>query len=270
MTRIALRGTNVDYETRGKGPALLLLHGWNSSARQWSLNLRELGKGFRVIAVDLPGHGDSEIPPDFDFSLGAHVAWLEDFRQAMRLGSFGLVGHSLGGTIAAAYAAAHPERVRALVLCATPASGRGLALHNRLPGARALLWLAYGMRGPWSLSFLLVRGVYKSENLDKDFVQANVLEMLKISRSTLMRTARLAREADLRPLLPSISVPTLVIAGNKDNTLREKEARILSDGIKGANLLMVHGVAHCPQCEKPEVFATAVIDFMRLAFQSEI
>ncbi len=265
MARITLRGINVNYATRGKGPAILLLHGWNSSHEQWSLNLRQLSRGFRAIAVDLPGHGDSDIPPDFDFSLEAHVAWLEDFRKAMRLRSFGLAGHSLGGTIAAAYTASHPDRVNALVLIATPASGRGLSLRNRIPGAGALLSLTYWMRGPWALAFMMLRGVYKSENLEKPFVQANVLEMLKISRSTLVRSARLARGADLRPLLDGITVPTLVIVGNKDHTIRDKESRILNAGIAGSHLLSINGVAHCPQCEKPEVFNNAVGDFMRLA-----
>ncbi len=268
MARITLRGTNVEYETRGKGPALILLHGWNSSHEQWSLNLRRLAKGFRVIVPDLPGHGDSEIPPDFDYGLEAHIVWLEDFRKALRLKDLGLVGHSLGGTIAAAYAASHPERVRALVLCATPASGRGLTLRNRIPGAGTLISLTYGLRGSWVLAFMMLRGVYKSENLEKDFVQANVLEMLKIPRRTLTRTARLARTTDLRPILASIDAPVLVIVGNKDRTIRVKEAGILTEGIEGAHLLTVNGVAHCPQCEKPDVFNTAVGDFMRLAFET--
>lgn len=267
MARITLQGINVNYTTRGKGPALLLVHGWNSSHEQWSLNLRQLARGFRVIAVDLPGHGDSQVPPDFDYSLEAHVAWLEGFRKAMRLSSCGLVGHSLGGTIAAAYAAEHPERVRALVLVATPASGRGLAWRNRIPGAGALISLTYWMRGPWAVAFMMLRGVYKSENLEKPFVQANVTEMLKISRTTLTRTARLARTADLRPLLSGIVCPTLVIAGNKDHTIREKESRVLTAGIEGSHLLSINGVAHCTQCEKPEVFDNAVGDFMHLAFE---
>ncbi len=267
MARITLQGINVNYATRGKGQTLLLLHGWNSSREQWSLNLRQLARGFRVIAVDLPGHGDSQVPPDFDFSLEAHVAWLEGFRKAMRLGSFGLVGHSLGGTIAAAYAAEFPQRVRALVLVATPASGRGLTWRNRIPGAGALISLTFWMRGPWSLAFMMLRGVYKSENLEKPFLQANVTEMGKISRSTLTRTARLARAADLRPLLGRIVSPTLVITGNKDHSIREKEARILAAGIEGSRLLSINGVAHCPQCEKPDVFSSAAGDFMHLAFE---
>lgn len=268
MARITLRGTNINYEKRGKGPALILLHGWNSSREQWSLNLRRLAKGFRVIVPDLPGHGDSALPPGFDYSLEAHVAWLDDFRKAMRLKDFGLVGHSLGGTIAAAYAASHPERVRSLVLCSTPASGRGLTLRNRMPGAEVLISLAYGLRGPWSLGFTMLRGVYKSEHLDKDFVQANVLEMRKISRRTLARTARLARTADLQPLLAAITAPTLVVVGNKDHTVREKEACIFTQRIEGARLLTINGVAHYPQYERPDVFDTAVADFVRLAYEA--
>ncbi len=269
MARITLKGININYSSRGKGPAIILLHGWNSSHQQWSLNWRRLSKGFRVIAVDLPGHGDSELPPDFDYTLEAHVAWLEGFRKAMRLGSFGLVGHSLGGTIAAAYTAAHPERVRALVLTATPASGRGLSLRNRIPGAGGLVSLTYWMRGPWALAFMMLRGVYKSANMEKAFVQANVGEMRKISRNTLARTARLAQKTDLRPVLAEISVPTLIITGNKDHTIRDREAGVLAAGIAGSHRLSINGVAHCPQCEKPDVFDAAVGDFMRLAFEGE-
>ncbi len=269
MARITLKGININYGSRGKGPAIILLHGWNSSHQQWALNWRRLSKDFRVIAVDLPGHGDSALPPDFDYSLEAYVAWLEGFRKALRLSSFGLVGHSLGGTIAAAYTAAHPERVRALVLCATPASGHGLSLRNRIPGAGGLISLTYWMRGPWALAFMMLRGIYRSQNLERDFVQANVREMRKISRKALVRTALLSRHADLRPLLADVAAPTLIITGNKDHTIRDREAGILAEGIAGAHLLSVNGVAHCPQCEKPDVFDAAVGDFMRMFFGDE-
>src|SRR3972149_4764361 len=98
----------------------VLLHGFGGNARQWRYQLQKFSDDSRVIALDLRGHGQSD-RPHTDYSLASHVA---DIDAALAVLSAPprvvLAGHSFGGALAAAYPAAHPERIERLILIATP------------------------------------------------------------------------------------------------------------------------------------------------------
>ena len=104
------------YYEGGNGPPLMLLHGYTGSKENWLLAARDLTPNFRVIVPDLPGWGESTRLADADYGYAAQVARLDAFADALHLGAFALAGHSMGGAIAGLYAAAHPQRVAALVL----------------------------------------------------------------------------------------------------------------------------------------------------------
>lgn len=124
MPEIKVKGASIYYRQRGKGEPLLLVHGWNASSAMWTLNLRNLSAGHRVIAVDLPGHGGSGLPEGFVPDLAGYAGFLEDLRRALYLPGLDLVGHSMGGSISLLYALEHPERVSRMVLMDVPRSAR--------------------------------------------------------------------------------------------------------------------------------------------------
>lgn len=108
----------MSSETAGNpnGPPLLLLHGFLSCAAQWDLNRERLGECFRLIIVELMGHGRSDIPDDAVFCRPGHVlAELERIRIEHDIDRWWVCGQSLGGAIATRYALAHPEKTRGLV-----------------------------------------------------------------------------------------------------------------------------------------------------------
>jgi pimeloyl-ACP methyl ester carboxylesterase len=105
----------VDDGGRGAALPVLFVHGNGGSHEQWSAQLAHLRSSRRAIAVDLRGMGASDAPADGDYSVPAMVADLEAVARSLRLERFVIAGHSYGGAVVAAYAAAHPERVAGIV-----------------------------------------------------------------------------------------------------------------------------------------------------------
>ena len=109
----------VDDGGRGSIP-VVFLHSYAGSKAHWSAQLAHLRKTRRAIAIDLRGHGESAAPPDNAYSSTALAADVAAVVDALRLDRFVLVGHSMGGSAAIAYAGAHPQRVAGLVLAGAP------------------------------------------------------------------------------------------------------------------------------------------------------
>jgi pimeloyl-ACP methyl ester carboxylesterase len=107
----------------GKGPALLLIHGIGDSSDTWQPVLDELGRHHTVIAPDLLGHGRSE-KPRADYSIAAYANGMRDLLSVLELDRVTVIGHSLGGGVAAQFAYQFPERCERLVLVDSGGIGR--------------------------------------------------------------------------------------------------------------------------------------------------
>src|ERR671937_1860789 len=113
----------ISYREAGAGPALVLLHGIGSSSASWLFQLESLA-GYRLIAWDAPGYGGSAFLSTAEPRPADYAQALHEFLERLLLKDVVLVGNSLGCLMAGAYAAAHPERVRSMVLLG-PAGGYG-------------------------------------------------------------------------------------------------------------------------------------------------
>jgi len=121
--RISKRGLN-------KKTAAVCLHGSGADGVVWSYQLSRLSKDYKIISVDLPGHGRSGGTPLE--STGTYAQWFDQLRTALGLSSFFIFGHSLGGAIAQEYAHAYPEKVQGLVLVATGTTFMISRIHNEI------------------------------------------------------------------------------------------------------------------------------------------
>jgi len=123
---------------RAAGPPLVLIHGHGGRWRNWLENIPALSRDRRVVALDLPGFGDSEMPVE-DISISGYARVVDRLCERLGLGPVAMAGNSMGGFVAAELAVAFPERVEHLVL-ATPA-GMVPAARDRdvrlIPGARS-------------------------------------------------------------------------------------------------------------------------------------
>jgi len=182
----------------GHGPAIVLVHGLGSRAEHWLPTARLLARRHRVVLVDLPGHGLSEMPEPLTLE---HAAQALDLALATEVTvPCVLVGHSVGGLVAAVEALDHPERVRGLVLVET-------ALEPQITGAeRAALLESLGRDYDG-----LMRSVYIS--FGRDSVQGLALydEVAKLDPAMMKSWVRLAVTSDLSGRARAFTVPMLVV-----------------------------------------------------------
>jgi pimeloyl-ACP methyl ester carboxylesterase len=139
--RVAVPGGTLAYTAAGSGEPLLLIHGLGGTRRTWRNIIGPLAATHRVIAPDLPGHGDSDAPAG-DYSLGAHAAALRDLLVALGHPTATVAGHSLGGGVAMQFAYQFPERTSRLMLISSGGLGRELTPMLRaatLPGAQTVV-----------------------------------------------------------------------------------------------------------------------------------
>ena len=112
---LAFKGTNIYFETYGKGPAIVLLHGFLENSSMWKDLIPELSKRNKVIAIDLLGHGNSDCL-GYVHSMELFAETVYAVLKQLKIRKCSLVGHSLGGYVALALAEKHPEKVKGLCL----------------------------------------------------------------------------------------------------------------------------------------------------------
>jgi pimeloyl-ACP methyl ester carboxylesterase len=232
----ARRGRPLVRDDVGTGPPLVLLHGLAGSARWWSRNVPALSRAFRVITIDLPGFGSS--PRGHRLELDGIGDQLAGTMDGLGIQRASLIGHSMGGLIAAGLAADHPERVERLILVDAAFLSLGAGVRP-VTGSIPTLWRT----APSLLPVLLADGLRSGP------------------RSLTHASVQLLR-ADWRTKLPQIQAPTLVIWGEHDRICPLAIGRAIEAAIAGARLVVVAGAAHNPMWERPDVFDREVMDFL--------
>jgi pimeloyl-ACP methyl ester carboxylesterase len=251
MASARINGITIHYDEAGRGPALLLSHGYSATRRMWDGQLKAFGDRYRVISWDMRGHGETESPNDpKQYSADLTVADMRGLLDHLGIRRAVIAGLSLGGYVSLAFHLAHPDMVRALVICD---SGPGY----RNAEARA----AWNARAHDRARDLETRGL---EVLHGRSVEAR--EAIRHHRSAqgLAHAARgmLAQE-DSRVIdsLPSIRVPTLVVVGDRDEPFLAP-SRYMAGKIAGARLEVIDGAGHASNLDQPEAFNKVVGTFL--------
>jgi len=237
---------------------LLLLHGFGESLFTWRAVVDPLALRFRVIAIDLPGFGGST-KPDTTYSLEAMTARLTDFLDRwVETPDLVLVGHSLGGQLAAALALERPERVRSVVLIAPAGWGVGLGgiADTMYPSkARAIGW------------YLSSRAFLLPEH-DPDWLgepDSAAAYTLTTDAAYRRATARILQELDFRGLRTRYRLlrqPALVLWGKLDPVIPFALADTITAEMPCARLVSFNTALHRPQVEIPDTVAAAISSFV--------
>jgi pimeloyl-ACP methyl ester carboxylesterase len=232
-----------------RGELMLFLHGAGSNAHTWHRQLAHLETAHSGVAVDLPGHGRSgstEGLPD----LAAHVRFLRSFAEALALRPFVLIGRALGGAVAIDFALAHPDRVRALVLVATPA-------RFTLPQTSLDTWRDV-TRGrvtqPFSTALF-------SPRADMAVMRECFMEQVQTDPRVRYTDMLACNGLDFTARLGDIRCPTLVITGRDDHFAPPEEAAAVQARVAGARLVVVDDAGHMLTSEQPEAFNRALDEF---------
>ena len=253
-------GRKIAYRRAGAGPPLVLLHGAWSDGREWGAQLAGLSDEFEVIAWDAPGCGGSADPPP-TMGMADYADAVADLITALDLGRVHLSGLSFGGGLALAMYRRHPHVVRSLVLASAYAGWRGSLppeeVQARLARARGELDLPPAI---WIDSYLpgfFARAV-PPETVD--LVRSIMGEVR--SAGTRPMLAAFA-DADLRAVLPIITVPTLLLYGAADVRAPRPVADALHAGIPNSELVLLPEVGHMCHLEAPEAFNAEIRRFLR-------
>lgn len=267
MPQVEVNGIELNYEDRGHGPCVVLLHCWLGNLRLWREQLERLSLTHRCIAVDLRGHGGSSHNGDFRpramasdvLALLDHPRLAEGRRRPP--GAAILIGHSMGGMVAQELALRRPERVRALVLVCSAARIGELGFPRRASFATQQL-LRAGLIHRWARP---LAAYYPIMHLGTPRARRRCLqrEILRVPNAVAWRTLAALREFDVVAELPRIAQPTLVIAGAQDILTALPLARRLAASLPLAHIEILDPCGHMPMLEQPELFNAAIEGFLR-------
>lgn len=258
MLRADVDGLSVAYERAGRGPALVLLHGFLFDSRAWKPQLEDLSSDFTVIAWDAPGAGRSADPPE-PFRIGDWAACLTGLLDVLGIRRAHVVGLSWGGLLAQELYRHDRARVLSLVLADTYAGWRG-----SLAAATAEERLAACLRDSTLPAEELVsrylpgmHGAAATQQVREEL--ATIMSDFHPAGFRLM--ARSLAESDTRDLLPQIRVPTLLVWGASDVRSPVSVAGELEKLIPGARLVVIPEAGHLSNLEAPGRFNVEVRTF---------
>ena len=247
---LIIDGIRLHYHELGAGIPVLLLHGWGSSVNSFSHLEKHLAPHFRVLSLDLPGFGGSELPLTA-WSLADYVELVKAFMSRLDIVNPAVVGHSFGGRIAICLGA--QGRLSKLIL----ASSAGVR-PRRKPQyyikvysyklAKYLLNLA-----PQKLRPALL------EKLQQRFGSSDYRNASPILRKTLVNVVN----EDLSGLLADIKVPTLLMWGEDDTDTPLYQAKIMEQKIPDAGLVVLKNAGHYSFLDKPRDFNLIAEHFLR-------
>lgn len=225
----------VDLWPEGAGKTLLFIHGYAGCAETWEYQINYFASGYRVVAPDLRGHGQSDAP----FSEYTMDELIEDIRTISEALSLPekvvLIGHSFGGSICIEYANAFPERLEKLVLIATAGEyplPRGASLLSRVPTAAFQPWWKYRPR--WN-------------------AEIHVLKRMMLNNM---------RHWKGWDLLQNIRIPTLIITGERDRYFPRAVFEKVSQMVPGAEVIDIGVSKHKVQLERHQAVNRAIERFV--------
>ena len=247
MATLQRDGTGIHYEAHGTGPAVLLSHGYSATCRMWDGQIAAFKDRYKIIVWDMRGHGQSDTPEQSAFSEAETVADMKAILEACGETRAVIGGLSLGGYMTAAFHLRHPGMCRALMLFDT---GPGFKKDDA--------------RETWN-----IRARTRGDDLEaKGFAALGGSDEVRMSqhRSALgsARAARgmLAQEnAGVINSLPSIAVPTLVLAGANDTPFLAA-TDYMAAKIPGARKVIIPDAGHASNLHQPALFNQAMEGFL--------
>jgi len=231
-----------------KGPsAFLILHGWGSASDRWIKEAEIIsGRGFKVIVPDLPGFGASD-KLEKPWTVNNYVRWFEEFTKALNLENFYLLGYSFGGALAAKIAVKYPQRVQKLFLVAAAVIRKKTTQKKLSAKISKIIKLFYFL--PYYGLFR--KAVYKFIIRKSDYVYTE-----GIMKQTYLNVVI----DDVSFNLPFIKVPTIIIWGDKDQSVPIEDAYLIKEKIKSSKLVVISGADHLMHKQLPEILAEKIIE----------
>lgn len=241
MSAIVINEGLVHYEVIGRGRPLVFIHGWLGSWRYWVPTMEELSVNHRTYALDLWGFGDSDKPGRF-YSINAYVELLGQFLDKLGVVHPTLVGHALGGVVALLFASQASDRVDQVVGVSVPLVGE--AINRPLTS----------FSGSQDALMRLAARRAKFPEVEMEVHKTDVSAVTDSMHSVI--------ESDLRPVLPPLNIPVLLVYGGDDPLIKSPQQEWLQNCTDNVRAISVDGAHHFPMLEERNKFNRLLKDFL--------
>jgi sigma-B regulation protein RsbQ len=248
----SIDGANVHWTSKGSGPAVIFVHGWTCDESSWQSQVPAFSDRYRVITLDLPGHGKSDLPKDGKFSMALFARAVEAVRAEAKVDRAVFVGHSMGTPVIRTYAQMYPARVAGLVLVDGLVQVAGAASSFTPPpmlgkeGSQAREQMVRGMFGPATTPQL----------------QEHILKMMLGTKEATAAGAMTATWDQSWVKNDPIAVPALGVYAARPLASREAITRIFPK----VEYHEIPGSAHFLMMEKPDEFNQLLSAFLRKVY----
>jgi pimeloyl-ACP methyl ester carboxylesterase len=268
LRSITVRDAQVSYVEMGEGSPVVFIHGLSGCWQNWLENIPFFARNHRVIAMDLPGFGSSELPNE-EISIPGYGCFVDSFLETIGVEHAAIVGHSMGGFIAAETAIAVPHRVERLVLVSAAGGYPVTRARDRLgltafrlsaPLTPAVITRrAELMRRPRLRASLLLSVVRYPSRISPELVYEVTSGA---GKPGFLSALKALGSYDFRDRLPEIDDPTLIVWGRNDRIVSVRGADIYERLIPGARKVIFEQTGHVPMLERPARFNRLVADFL--------
>lgn len=260
-------GLNVHYRDEGRrdGRVLVLIHGSNASLHTWEPWVERLRTDYRIISLDLPGHGLTGVNPAGVYDNASYVGVVDALLTKLGIAKAVIGGNSMGGGVSWMFALAHPEKTEALLL--VDAGGQPQAKSDDLPIGFRLMRMPVIKE---AARFIAPRSIFESSIGTSMSVKSKIDDRLidrywELNRYPGNREATMKRFGDpgsrnygTKEKLATIKVPVMIMWGEEDNLIPVSSAKWFADAIPAAKLLVYPDVGHIPMEEVPDKSAADV------------
>lgn len=263
---IELDGLSTHYSEKGSGEPIILIHGFFFDSNMWNKNIDVLAEKYKVYAIDLWGFGySSRIPVDYGYTLYAKQLLL--FMEAMDIQKAALVGQSMGGGTVIKFSVSNRHRVEKIVLVDAAGMPNKLPIMGRISNLPKLGEFMYGMNNDLVRKFTLGSTFISNKQLITNEFYEQLTRFHKIERSSqvMLEITRkqffdtLTEEINL---LGSMDMPTLIVWGKEEKSIRLSIGKELARRLTGSRLEILEQAGHCPNIDQYEQFNSLVLDFL--------
>jgi pimeloyl-ACP methyl ester carboxylesterase len=246
----------VHYEVFGHGRPVLFLHGWLGSWRYWFPTMERVAEHFRTYSFDFWGFGESRRQSTQE-SIQNYSDQVIRFIDELGIDNVLLVGHSMGGMVALKTAINHPKRIGRVAAVGAPIVGDSLSWLLKLTD-RPVLAKTFA-RASWFRRFMFSH--FLGETNDPA-VHEILDDSVKSSSTTLQRAVSSMWRTDLRPELPRLTVPTLIVHGGRDEIVHPNQADLF-DNIPAAEVVVMPESRHFPFLDEADLFNDMLVRFLK-------
>ncbi len=246
--KIEINNLKIAYQVAGEGKAVVLLHGWGAEAASFKPLFEWLAASHKVYVLDLPGFGNSEIPPTA-WGTSDYARCVTDFFEKLNISKAHVIGHSFGGRISIIIGAKRPEKVDKLILVDSAGIKPPRTARYYLRVSIAKIGRLVGRCGKYGAH---IANRVSQRMGSTDYKNAGPM------RGTLVKVVN----EDLRPLLAQIGAPTLLIWGEADTDTPVSYGKIMEKEIPDAGLVVLKGAGHFSYLDRFPQFCRILASFL--------